>query len=202
MVYVEIKEEEKIVRQLQSGDFSNYDKIVNSYKNRIFGMAYKFTNDYDETQDLAQEVFLKVYRQIKNFRGDSKLSTWIYRISVNTCLDWKKKKNRLKSINFSSMVNEENKDQTIDIKDESMLPDEVILKGEDQKQVHKLIYELSDKYKTVLIMYHFNEMSYSDIATALNIPQRTVETRLYRARRMLKDKISKLTIEAGDINEM
>lgn len=199
---MEIKEEEKIVRQLQSGDFSNYDKIVNSYKNRIFGMAYKFTNDYDETQDLAQEVFLKVYRQIKNFRGDSKLSTWIYRISVNTCLDWKKKKNRLKSINFSSMVNEENKDQTIDIKDESMLPDEVILKGEDQKQVHKLIYELSDKYKTVLIMYHFNEMSYSDIATALNIPQRTVETRLYRARRMLKDKISKLTIEAGDINEM
>lgn len=199
---MDIKEEEKIVRQLQSGDFSNYDKIVNSYKNRIFGMAYKFTNDYDETQDLAQEVFLKVYRQVKNFRGDSKLSTWIYRISVNTCLDWKKKKNRLKSINFSSMVNEENKDQTIDIKDESMLPDEVILKGEDQKQVHKLIYELSDKYKTVLIMYHFNEMSYSDIASALNIPQRTVETRLYRARRMLKDKISKLTSEAGDINEM
>lgn len=199
---MDIKEEEKIVRQLQSGDFSNYDKIVNSYKNRIFGMAYKFTNDYDETQDLAQEVFLKVYRQVKNFRGDSKLSTWIYRISVNTCLDWKKRKNRLKSINFSSMVNEENKDQTIDIKDESMLPDEVILKGEDQKQVHKLIYELSDKYKTVLIMYHFNEMSYSDIASALNIPQRTVETRLYRARRMLKDKISKLTSEAGDINEM
>lgn len=194
--------EEKIIKQLKSGDYSNYDKIVDSYKNRVFGMAYKFTNDYDEAQDLGQEVFLKIYRQIKNFREESKLSTWIYRISVNTCLDWKKKKERIKSINFSSMVNEENKDQTIDIKDQSMLPDEIILKDEDQKQVHKLIYELSDKYKTVLIMYHFNEMSYQEIAKVLNIPERTVETRLYRARRMLKDKITKLNAKEVNTNEM
>lgn len=194
--------EQKIIKQLKSGDYSNYDKIVDSYKNRVFGMAYKFTNDYDEAQDLAQEVFLKIYRQIKNFREESKLSTWIYRISVNTCLDWKKKKERIKSINFSNMVNEENKDQTIDIKDESMLPDEIILRDEDQKQIHKLIYELSDKYKSVLIMYHFNEMSYQDISKALNIPERTVETRLYRARRMLKDKISKATIKEVNINGM
>lgn len=194
--------EQKIIKQLKSGDYSNYDKIVDSYKNRVFGMAYKFTNDYDEAQDLAQEVFLKIYRQIKNFREESKLSTWIYRISVNTCLDWKKKKERIKSINFSNMVNEENKDQTIDIKDESMLPDEIILRDEDQKQIHKLIYELSDKYKSVLIMYHFNEMSYEDIAKALNVPQRTVETRLYRARRMLKDKISKISAQEVNTNEM
>lgn len=194
--------EEEIVKQLKSGNYSNYDKIVDSYKNRVFGMAYKFTGDYDESQDLAQEVFLKIYRQIKNFREESKLSTWIYRISVNTCLDWKKKKEKIKSINFSNMVNEENKDQIIDIKDESLSPDRIILQDEDQKQVHKLIYELSDKYKTVLIMYHFNEMSYQDISKALNIPERTVETRLYRARRMLKDKISKENIKEVNLGGM
>lgn len=194
--------EKKIIKQLKNGDFSNYDKIVDSYKNRVFGMAYKFTNDYDEAQDLAQEVFLKIYRQIKNFREESKLSTWIYRISVNTCLDWKKKKERLKSINFSNMVNEENKDQNIDIKDESMLPDEIILNDENQKQVHNFIYELSDKYKSVLIMYHFNEMSYKDISNVLNIPERTVETRLYRARRMLKDKINEANKQEVNAREM
>lgn len=194
--------EEEIVKQLKSGNYSNYDKIVNSYKNRVFGMAYKFTGDYDESQDLAQEVFLKIYRQIKNFREESKLSTWIYRISVNTCLDWKKKKEKMKSINFSNMVNEENRDQIIDIKDESLSPDRIILQDEDQKQVHKLIYELSDKYKTVLIMYHFNEMSYQDISKALDIPERTVETRLYRARRMLKDKISKENIKGVNLGGM
>lgn len=194
--------EEEIVKQLKSGNYTNYDKIVDLYKNRVFGMAYKFTGDYDESQDLAQEVFLKIYRQIKNFREESKLSTWIYRISVNTCLDWKKKKERMKSINFSNMVNEENKDQIIDIKDESLSPDKIVLQDEDQKQVHKLIYELSDKYKTVLIMYHFNEMSYQDIARALDIPERTVETRLYRARRMLKDKMSKEIIKEVNLDGM
>ena len=194
--------EEEIIKQLKSGNYSNYDKIVDLYKNRVFGMAYKFTSDYDESQDLAQEIFLKIYRQIKNFRGESKLSTWIYRISVNTCLDWKKKKEKMKSINFSNMVNVENRDQIIDIKDESMSPDRVVLQDEDQKQIHKMIYELSDKYKTVLIMYHFNDMTYQDIAKVLDIPERTVETRLYRARRMLKEKISKEIIKEVNLDGM
>lgn len=194
--------ENEIIQQLKNGDYTNYDKIVESYKNRVFGMAYKFTNDYDETQDLAQEVFLKIYRQIKNFRGESKLSTWIYRISINTCLDWKKKKERLKSINFSNMVSEENKEQNIDLPDTNLMPDEKLIKDEHQKEIHDMIYELSDKYKTVLIMYHFNEMTYQEISKALDIPERTVETRLYRARRMLKERISKTCVREENINGM
>ncbi|KNF07499.1 RNA polymerase factor sigma-70 RpoD [Gottschalkia purinilytica] len=186
--------EEQIIKEIQNGNYSEFSQIVDLYKNKVFGMAYKFTNDYDEAQDLSQEVFLKIYKQIKNFRFESKLSTWIYRICMNTCIDWKRKKEKIKSINFSNMTSEENKDQQIEIKDESLLPEDKIVANEKSQEIHNLIYSLPDKYKTVITMYHFNEMSYEDIAEVLNVPQRTIETRLYRARRILKEKLSKTVV--------
>lgn len=188
--------EERIVCELKAGNYSIFKEIIELFKNRVYGMAYKFTNNYDEAQDLSQEIFLKIYKEIGGFRFESKLSTWIYRISINTCLDWKRKNNKVKILS-TSILNDNDEIVDVEIKDDKPLPEEAIIRSENQEEVHELVYRLPDKYKTVIIMYHFNNMSYQDISTALNIPERTVETRLYRARRLLKDELTKLSDRSG-----
>ena len=189
--------EDQIVSELKKGNTSIFVNIVDLFKNRVFGMTYKFTNDYDESQDLSQEIFLKIYKEIGNFRFESKLSTWIYRISLNACLDWKRKNCKVTNINISSIGSEEKNDSSFEIRDNNPLPEDMIITNESQKEIHELVYNLPDKYKSVIIMYHFNSMSYQEIAFALEIPERTVETRLYRARRILKEEIIKLSDRSG-----
>lgn len=188
--------EERIVCELKNGNYTVFKEIIDLFKNRVFGMAYKFTNNYDEAQDLSQEIFLKIYKEIGGFRFESKLSTWIYRISINTCLDWKRKNSKVKILS-TNVLNDDDETIDIDIKDDGPLPDELFIRSESQREVHELLYGLPDKYKAVIIMYHFNNMSYQDISTALDIPERTVETRLYRARRLLKDELIKLSDRSG-----
>jgi len=188
--------EERLVCELKAGNYSVFREIVELFKNRVFGMAYKFTNNYDEAQDLSQEIFLKIYKEIGGFRFESKFSTWVYRISINTCIDWKRKNTKVKTFS-TSIVNDDDKAIELDIRDDNPLPDETCIISENQREVHELVYGLPDKYKTVIIMYHFNNMSYQDISAAINVPERTVETRLYRARRLMKDELIKLNERGG-----
>jgi len=182
--------EEQIVVELKKGNYIIFSEIVDLYKRRVFSMTYKFTNNYDEAQDLAQDIFLKIYKELGGFRFESKLSTWIYRVSINMCLDWKRKNSRVKVINLTGMSKGNDEEPTIDIIDDSPLPEEKLIVLEDKQLVHKVIYQLPDIYKAVIIMYHFNNMSYSEIAQTLDIPEKTVETRLYRGRRILKEKLA------------
>lgn len=181
--------DENIIYELKVGNTKVFESVVDKYKGIIFSIAYKYTNDYNESQDLAQEIFLKIYKNIKSFKGECKFSTWITKISINTCLDYKRK-DKVKKINLFNDYNRE----IINT------PEEEIMISEKQKTIHKLIYELPDIYKNVIIMYHFNEMPYKEICKALNIPQKTVETRLYRARKILKEKLN--TTYGGELSEL
>ncbi|MTI68975.1 MAG: sigma-70 family RNA polymerase sigma factor [Firmicutes bacterium] len=187
--------DEYLVKEIQRGNSKVFSQLVDNYKNRIYAMAYKFTKDYQETQDLSQEIFIKIYNQIDKFKFKSKVSTWIYRVATNTCLDWKKKK-RPNVIEWENITTGENEALNDNIQMD--LPLEKLLKEEYQDRIHNIISNMKDMYKTVIIMYHFNEMSYGEIANVLDVPQKTVETRLYRARRNLKDELKKEKLGGGD----
>lgn len=186
--------EEQIIRELKKSNTKVFSQLVDLYKNRIFSMAYKYTNDYNEAQDLAQEVFIKVYKQIHGFKGNSKLSTWIFRISVNTCLDWKRKNSRVKLTSFEAIDPLHNCIYTNNVNDNE-IPEDKVINIENHKEIHKMIHNMPDIYKNVIIMYHFNDMSYEQISEALNVPKKTVETRLYRARRALKNQLYNFNLE-------
>ncbi|MBS4537974.1 sigma-70 family RNA polymerase sigma factor [Clostridium sp. D2Q-11] len=176
--------EKEIVEQINKGDIEAFRLLVDKYKDRVFSCAYKFTGDYLEAQDLSQEIFLKIYRNIKSFNNQSKLSTWIYRVSTNMCIDWKRKNQKKLDLiinNFSGNT---------EISD-NILPETDIIQKEDRNGIRSKIESLPNIYKETLILYHFYEMSYKDISKELKISEKTVDTRLYRGRRLLREHLNK-----------
>ncbi len=141
-------------------------------------------SDPDDREDLFQDIFLKVYNNIKNFRFQSKFSTWIAKIAYNTCLNYIKK----------------NKPETIDEKtlyaqyrnpfsNPESLPDNLTAQKDITAQVHKEIENLNYKYRTILTLFHLEEMSYKEIGKIMNIPQGSVKSYLFRARKELKKQL-------------
>jgi len=172
--------DEEIIKKVQKGDVEVYSHLIERYKDRIFGLIFKYTNDYNETQDIAQEVFIKVYRQLHSFRFQSKISTWLYRIATNSCIDWDRK--RKKDQNMLSL----NEEITID-RDNGI--ETMILFNEQRQVVRDIINKMPEKYKLLIVMHHFHNLKYKEISEILDMPEKTVETRLYRARALIKKEI-------------
>lgn len=173
------------IQNLIEQDQIAFKKLVGEYENRFLTMAYKFTNNYNDAEDLCQEIFIKVYRSLPAFKNRSKLSTWLYKVAVNTCLDW----NRRNKPNFFNMISI--MDKSVKGLSSNHNTEQIIIYKERQQMVHNAVYSLKDKYKTIIILYHFNQLSYKEIAQVLDIPMKTIETRLYRARKQIKEQLMK-----------
>jgi RNA polymerase sigma-70 factor (ECF subfamily) len=184
--------DEEIVKELKENNRKTFDKLVEAYKGRIFSLSYRFTNNYSEAQDLSQDIFIKIYTNISSFNGKSKLSTWIYRIALNTCLDWKRKIIRNKMIFIDHISKNEFLQTPIE---------ENLLNEERNKFIHSIIRNLPDIYKTAIILYHFQNLSYADIADILHISEKTIETRLYRGRKKIKKQLLKYNL-GGEVGEL
>ncbi len=177
--------QEENIRQLRQHNQKAFQELVIENQSRILTMAYKFTNNYNDAEDLCQDIFIKIYQYLPDFKYQCKLSTWIYKIAMNTCLDWKRKSKRrfFDKLSFT--------DQKVkEVKDNACVEDIVVYK-EKQQMVHLAVKSLKDKYKAVIILYHFNHLTYKEISYILDLPVKTIETRLYRARKQLKDKLIK-----------
>lgn len=155
-------------------------------------MAYRFTNGHRDCQDLSQEIFLLIYRSLPSFRSQSSLSTWIYRLSINRCLDWCRKHKHSKRLVPLRSQDEEGWGADLDrIPANLPTPEAAYIQKEQDQSLHLAIAQLPEKYKTVIIMYHFQNLSYKEIGDILSLPVRTVETQLYRAKKKLKEILDK-----------
>lgn len=171
----------ELVNQVKKGNRDSYALLVDRYKKVIFNLAYRFTHDYTEAEDLSQEIFLKVYIRIDDFKNSAKFFTWLYRVAVNKCIDYQRKSKKvLPPMEIKEEINKSNE------KD----PEECILKKEKVNWVQNAVNSLAEKYKVVIILHHFQGLSYKEISEVLKIPLKTVETRIYRAKKLLKEKLS------------
>jgi RNA polymerase sigma-70 factor, ECF subfamily len=170
----------EIIERVRTGDEHSYRLLVERYQTLIFTIAFRMVRDRTEAEDIAQDVFLKVYRTLDQFREESSFKTWICRIATNRCIDWKRKH----GVRQDATTQVDEADRLVDEIHER--PEQSLVRRETQAEIRKAIEEMPEKYRTILLMYHFQGLSYKEIADQQDISPRTVETRLYRAKHLLR----------------
>ncbi len=159
----------------------DFDTFVSEFQHTFYNLAYSYVQNEADAEDLCQEIFLKLYMKQTKFRHQCKLSTWSYRIAVNTCLDFLRKQKR--------RPQRAELDAARALSPPSQEPESRLVREDTASHVRRLVTQLPAKYRDVIILYHFLQLSYEEIAKALELPLRTVETRLYRGRNKLKEQM-------------
>ena len=189
------KSDIELVELFQAGEKQALDILVLRYQNRVFRTCLRMLGNYDEANDSAQEVFIKIFRSLNRFKRESKFSTWLYRIAINTC------KNKLVSLNFrrkkktiSIDAPVENKDgvQAMEIHDETLSPGFEVNRREKAVLIQRAINSLSDEHKEIVILRDIEGLSYEDIAGTTGYTLGTVKSKLARAREQLRTKLKEL----------
>ncbi len=176
----------ELVAKIKKGDMDAFDELVNLYSKRVANIAYSLLSDREDALDAAQEVFIKIHRSIDSFRGDSSVSTWIYRITKNVCNDMLRKR----KANTVSIDSDDENEQKIEIADESTSPEHIAERNAKIDAVRVGISKLDENMRTVITLCDISGLSYEETAKILNCPLGTVKSRLYRAREHLRKILS------------
>jgi len=172
-----------LLGRLRTGDGGAFEEFVRTYQHRVFGVAFRMLGNAAEAEEIAQEVFLRAHRGLAEFRGDAKLSTWLYAIASRLCL------NRLAS-GERGMIRAGDAG-LMQLTHEAGGPDTVLEQTELEAALHRAIAELPDERRIVIVLRDLEGLAYEEIAEALNLPTGTVRSRLHRARLDLKDKLER-----------
>ena len=191
----EDKEEARFIARLAARDERAFNELVVLYQERVFRILLRMLGRRDEAEDMAQEVFVQVFKAVGSFRGDSKLSTWIYRIAVNLC------KNRVK---YLKRRKSDAQDEYESLADRSALtsgsgytsgdiarPDHMLEGMQLERAVQLCIVELEPDFREVLILRDVEDLSYEEVCEVTGLPEGTVKSRLHRARAMLKQAVQR-----------
>ena len=183
--------DQALVERVQQGDKKAFDLLVLKYQNRIMKVLSRYMYDQHEVQDLAQEAFIKAYRALPNFRGDSAFYTWLYRIAINTAKNHLVAQGRRPPSGDIDAADAEQYEGESALK-EYASPERELLTDEIQRVVAMAIDELPDDLKTAITLRELEGMSYEEIADAMDCPIGTVRSRIFRAREAIDTKLKPL----------
>ena len=172
-----------LVDRLRHGDSRAFEDLVIAYQHRVFGVALRMLGNRAEAEDLAQEVFVRVHRAIGEFRGEAKLSTWLYAITSRQCL------NRLAA--GERRIARQGDEGLARLASREIGPAEEMERTELETALHRAIAELSEERRIVVVLRDLEGLSYEDIAAALDLELGTVRSRLHRARTDLREKLER-----------
>ncbi len=181
--------DEELIKKFQDGDLYAYDLIVRRYKDQLLNFAYRFLGNLEESEDVVQETFLRLYKNRHAYKQIAKFSTWIYTIAGNLAKTELRKRKRRKLVSISELGFEEKEYEIEDLKADTERQADSILK---EKIIRNAIENLPFRFKQVIILRDIQELSYEDISSILRIPLGTVKSRVNRARIKLQQTLKDL----------
>jgi RNA polymerase sigma-70 factor (ECF subfamily) len=185
-------DEQILIQNVQRGEMSAFQELVEKYKHKVYYMALDMTHNHHDAEDLSQEVFIKVFTAIKDFRGEAKLSSWLYRIAMNTLID-KTRRKHLKLVELDEKVHET---------PSNTVNQEMELHAlETQAQIQNALEKLPPRQKSIFVMRHYNDLMLREIAEVLGISEGTVKAQLFRAVQRLQKELGVLHPDRMDSNE-
>lgn len=178
------EEEYALVQRIQSGDSDAFAVLMDEYQKQVYHLALRTVGNPEDAADMTQEAFLRAYRAIGSFRGDSKLSVWLYRLTQNVCIDFLRSKGRKPTVSLT-VENEADEVQELDVADDRFDPEEQYQRKALRDAVRRGLMALPEEYREILILREINGLSYAEIGERLQLEEGTVKSRLFRARKKL-----------------
>lgn len=191
------RSEKDLIKRCRNGDRKAFADLVDRYKVIVFNLVDRMVFDKAIVEDLAQEVFIRVYQGLPGFRGESRLSTWIYRIAYNVCAaELDRARHRVDFVSIDEGEDEER--PRLDLRDAGQDPEAMFSRIDFRWTIQRLLDRLPPRYKAILTLFYLEEMSYEEIGEIMTLPMGTVKTHLHRAKQALRDMI----VEEGLWKEM
>lgn len=184
-----MEDEQRWIQQVLAGDKQAYANIIDKYKNQLYATILRMTRNPQDAQDLVQDAFIKVYRNLDKYDANGSFSGWLYRVAINHCMD-EFRKNRYSTVQVeideTKVVNHEH-------------PEVVFLKKEKRRQLERLIATLPEDERLIILLRYVNEISYEEIGEVMDVPLSTVRNKLHRAKKKMRETVKR---EGGYFHEL
>jgi RNA polymerase sigma-70 factor (ECF subfamily) len=185
-------DESEIIKQAQQGSHEAFAVIMKKFEQKVFHLAYSFVQDRAAADDLAQEVFIKAYLSLPKFRFQSEFGTWFYRVAVNHIKDYLRKTARKKEVSLEDV-----EERRLAVEDKIPAGEKAQADEQRKKMVFQMLETLPQKYRMILTLRDVRGLPYEEIGQVLGISPGTVDSRLHRARKMLRKKMMPFIVQEG-----
>lgn len=178
----------ELVERFKSGDRRAFDELVRRYQHRVFTLAMRWMGDEQVASEVAQDVFIALFRSLKNFRGDAQLSTWIYRVVVNHCKNRRQYRRRRHMNKHEALEGERRGDDDGPKRQfaaDGPMPDASVHQSDAERLIREALDQLDEDQRAIIVLRDIEDLSYEEISELLELPRGTVKSRLHRARAQL-----------------
>ena len=183
--------EKNLVELSAGGDINAFETLIQTHQKKVYNIALRMTKNHEDAQELAQDTLVRAFTAIKKFRGEASFSTWLYRIAMNVCTDFLRKKNKAVVISMEQGAVGSENEHPIQLPEEGPGPEEQSEKRQLKQLIRSAMDSLSVEHRQVLVLRDLMDLSYKDIADSLDVSEGTIKSRINRARESLKQVILK-----------